>query len=179
MIEKTCAFTGHRPKSFPWKYDEAARDCVLLKEILTAQIMALMNRGVTDFLSGMALGVDLWSAQIVLDLREKNPALNLYCILPCENQEVKWPASMQEQYRSILEQANDVVYVGREYNRKCMLKRNRYLVDHASILLAVYNGVWRSGTGATIRYAQKLGREICIIDPVTWNIVCNYESTGR
>lgn len=179
MIEKACAFTGHRPKSFPWKYDEAARDCVLLKEILTAQIMALTNRGVTDFLSGMALGVDLWSAQIVLDLREKNPALNLYCILPCENQEVKWPASMQEQYRSILEQANDVVYVGREYNRKCMLKRNRYLVDHASILLAVYNGVWRSGTGATIRYAQKLGREICIIDPVTRNIVCNYESTGR
>ena len=179
MLEKTCAFTGHRPKSFPWKYDEAARDCVLLKKVLTAQIIALTNRGVTDFLSGMALGVDLWSAQIVLDLREKNPALNLYCILPCENQEVKWSAPMQEQYRSILGQANDVVYVDRAYNRECMLKRNHYLVDHASILLAVYNGVRRSGTGATVRYAQKLGREIYIINPVTRNIICNYESTGR
>ena len=29
-----CAFTGHRPKSFPWKYNEADRECVLLKEVL-------------------------------------------------------------------------------------------------------------------------------------------------
>lgn len=72
MNEKTCAFTGHRPKSFPWKYDETARDCVLLKEVLGTQIAMLAEEGITDFLSGMALGVDLWSAQIVLGLQEKN-----------------------------------------------------------------------------------------------------------
>ena len=38
--QNTCAFTGHRPKSFPWKYNEAARECVLLKEALSAQITA-------------------------------------------------------------------------------------------------------------------------------------------
>lgn len=54
MIETTCAFTGHRPKSFPWKYNETAPDCVLLKEVLAEQIKALADRGVTDFLSGMA-----------------------------------------------------------------------------------------------------------------------------
>ena len=69
MMETTCAFTGHRPKSFPWKYNEAARECVLLKETLAAQITALAEQGVTDYLSGMALGTDLWSAQIVLDLQ--------------------------------------------------------------------------------------------------------------
>jgi len=46
-----------------------------------------------------------------------------------------------------------------------MLKRNRYLVDHSSILLAVYNGTYQSGTGMTVRYAQRLKREIIIIDP--------------
>ena len=163
---KVCAFTGHRPKSFPWGYEESARDCLLLKEVLEAQITALADQGVTDFLSGMAQGVDLWSSQIVLDLQKKNPALKLHCVLPCKGQESKWTASAQERYRSILAQANEVVYVGQEYNRDCMLKRNRYLVDHSSILLAVYNGTWRSGTGATVRYAQKLKREIIIIDPV-------------
>lgn len=157
---------GHRPKSFPWGYEESARDCLLLKEVLEAQITALAEQGVTDFLSGMAQGVDLWSSQIVLDLQKKNPALKLHCVLPCKGQESKWTASAQERYRSILTQANEVVYVGQEYNRDCMLKRNRYLVDHSSILLAVYNGTWRSGTGATVRYAQKLKREIIIIDPV-------------
>ena len=137
-----------------------------MKEVLEAQITALAEQGVTDFLSGMAQGVDLWSSQIVLDLQKKNPALKLHCVLPCKGQESKWTASAQERYRSILAQANEVIYVGQEYNRDCMLKRNRYLVDHSSILLAVYNGTWRSGTGATVRYAQKLKREIIIIDPV-------------
>ena len=75
MEEFTCAFTGHRPKSSPWKYNESAPDCVLLKEVLAAQIKMLADRGVTDFFSGMAQGVDIWSSQIVLDLQKKNPAL--------------------------------------------------------------------------------------------------------
>lgn len=167
MTTITCAFTGHRPKSFPWKHDETASDCVLLKEVLAAQITTLTDRGVTDFFSGMAQGVDLWSSQIVLDLQTKNPALKLHCVLPCKGQENKWTASAQESYRSILAQANEIIYVSQEYSRDCMLERNRWLVDHSSILLAVYNGTYRSGTGMTIRYAQKLGREVIIIDPVS------------
>lgn len=73
----------------------------------------------------------------------------------------------RERYHSILRQADDIVYVGREYSGACMRKRNYYLVDHSSILLAVYNGSHRSGTGMTVRYAQKLGREIIVIDPIT------------
>ena len=171
MIEAACAFTGHRPKSFPWGYDENAPSCVLLKEVLASQISALAEQGVTDFLSGMAQGVDLWCAQIVLDLRKTNPALKLHAILPCEGQERKWTASAQEHYRSILAQANEVIYVGQEYSRNCMLKRNRYLVDHSSILLAVYNGTWLSGTGATVRYARQLGRSIYILNPISRMII--------
>lgn len=177
MAEVTCAFTGHRPKSFPWGYNESAPGCVLLKEVLTAQISALAEQGVTDWLSGMAQGVDLWCAQIVLDMRKKNPALKLHAILPCEGQESKWSAAAQALYRSILEQADEVVYVNREYSANCMLERNRYMVDRASILLAVYNGAYRSGTGMTMRYAQKLGREIIVIDPISRNI--SYQGSGH
>ena len=171
MIEAACAFTGHRPKSFPWGYDENAPSCVLLKEVLASQISALAEQGVTDFLSGMAQGVDLSCAQIVLDLRKTNPALKLHAILPCEGQERKWTASAQEHYRSILAQANEVIYVGQEYSRDSMLERNRYLVDHSSILLAVYNGTWLSGTGATVRYARQLGRSIYILNPISRMII--------
>lgn len=170
MIEAACAFTGHRPKSFPWGYDENAPSCVLLKEVLASQISALAEQGVTDFLSGMAQGVDLWCAQIVLELRKKNPVLRLHCILPCERRESKWTVSAQEHYRSILAQADGIIYVGQEYSQDCMLKRNRYLVEHSTILLAFYNGSRRSGTGATVRYAQQVGREIIFIDPVPQHI---------
>ena len=167
MKKIACAFTGHRPKSFPWKYDESATDCVLLKEVLAAQINVLADRGVTDFLSGMAQGTDLWCSEIILSLKKKNPALRLHCILPCTNQESSWKAPVQEQYHTILRQANEVVYVSRTYHSGCMLERNRYLVEHSSILLGVYNGTRRSGTGATLHYAQQRGREIIIIDPVS------------
>ena len=51
-----------------------------------------------------------------------------------------------------------------------MLDRNRFLIEHASVVLAVFNGVRRSGTGATVNYARKMGREIIVIDPTTLNI---------
>jgi predicted Rossmann fold nucleotide-binding protein DprA/Smf involved in DNA uptake len=70
-----------------------------------------------------------------------------------------------------LTQANEVVYVGQEYSRDCMLERNRWLVEYSSILLAVYNGTLRSGTGATVRYALKQGREVIVIDPISRNIL--------
>lgn len=177
MTEIACAFTGHRPKSFPWKNNETDPGCVLLKEVLAEQIKLLADRGVTDWLSGMAQGVDFWVAEIVLGLKEKNPALRLHCILPYEGQEHKWPSSERERYYSILRQADEVIYVNREYHNGCMLERNRYLVEHSSVLLAVYNGTYRSGTGMTVRYAKRLGREVIVIEPVSRSVIC--EKTER
>lgn len=166
-LRTTCAFTGHRPHKFPWKGNEADLRCVDLKEALAEQIKRLANQGVTDWLTGMAMGTDIWAAEIVLALKKEIPVLKLHCILPCTGQENQWPVSEQERYRSILAQADDIFQVGREYGADSMLKRNCYLVDHSSVLLAVYNGTYRSGTGMTVRYAQRLGREIIVIDPNT------------
>ena len=69
----SCAFTGHRPNKFPWRYDETDSRCVALKRAMTEQITALARAGVTDFYSGGADGTDCWASLIVLALREKNP----------------------------------------------------------------------------------------------------------
>jgi len=40
------------------------------------------------------------------------------------------------------------------------MKRNRYMVDNSGLVIACYNenpADFRSGTGATVRYAQKNG----------------------
>ncbi len=168
LIEKCCAFTGHRPKKFPWGYDEADTRCIALKKALAEQIVKLVDAGYTDFFSGMAEGADIWAALAVLALKKENSTLKLHCVLPCEGQADKWSASARELYFSILEQADFVVYVSREYSKDCMLKRNRYLVDHAACLLAIYNGEWRGGTAMTVRYARKLKREVIILDSNIW-----------
>ncbi len=163
----SCAFTGHRPHKFPWKDNEADPRCIALKETLAEQIATLAGAGVTEYFTGGADGVDCWAAEIVLTMREKNPALKLRCVLPHEGQADRWSDSAQERYHSILERVDSVDYVSRQYYDGCMIDRNHRLVESAGLLLAVFNGVRRSGTGATVNYARKMGKEIIVIDPIT------------
>ena len=158
-LNKVCAFTGHRPNKLPWRYDETDSRCVALKAVLTEQIGLLAGTGYTQFLSGMAEATDTWSALSVLSLREKNPAIKLHCILPCTAQAEKWSASSRELYRSILERADSVVYVSRDYHKNCMLERNRFMVDASSLLICYFDGR-PGGTAQTVRMAEQSGLEI-------------------
>ena len=164
------AFTGHRPHKLPWKDNEDDPRCLALKKVLTEQITLLAEAGRTVFFSGMAEGTDHYCAQAVLTLREKNPALRLHCLLPHEGQEVRWSDTAQERYHAILKQADFIEYVSRGYYDGCMIDRNHRLVESAGLLLAVYGGARRSGTGSTVNYARKLSREIVLIDPITRRI---------
>ena len=177
MAITSCAFTGHRPHRFPWKENEDDSRCIALKKTLAEQITALAKAGVTRYYSGGADGTDCWAALIVLALREKNPALTLHCILPHEGQADKWSDSAQERYHSILKQADSVEYVSRAYYDGCMIDRNHRLVESAGLLLAVYNGTRRSGTGSTVNYARKIGREIIVIDPIT-RLISQWETSS-
>ena len=141
-----------------------------LKTILREQIIALSKTGVTDYFTGGAAGVDCWAALMVLEQQEKNPALKIHCILPYMGQADEWSGSAREQYQAILKQADSVDYMSRDYYDGCMIDRNHRLVESAGLLLAVYNGVRRSGTGATVNYARKMGREIIVINPLTLSV---------
>ena len=127
----------------------------------------------------MALATDQWAAAFVLKLREENPALKLHCILPCKSQADEWTDSERESYHAILAEADSIVYVSRANSRDCMLVRNRFMIDHASLVLAVYNGEKRGGTAATVRYARKLGREILILHPVTLETIHEHGRSGN
>ena len=82
-MRNTCAFTGHRPEKLPWRRGETDEGCKRLKRALYNQIVRYANAGVTDYLSGMAEGVDTWAAQSVLLLRRQSSSIRLHCILLC------------------------------------------------------------------------------------------------
>lgn len=167
MKEKTCAFTGHRPQKLPFGLSEEDARCTALKEELRKQTFNLIeNENVTHFISGMALGTDLMAAEIVLDLKVSYPGITLESAIPCETQAVKWTVSQRERYYDIAAQCDKETMLQSHYTPDCMDKRNRYMVDHADFILAVWNGK-PSGTGRTVTYARGKNRTVIVIDPVS------------
>ena len=163
-MENTCAFTGHRPQSLLWKFNENDERCIKVKEKLEHLIRGLIEKyGVTHFISGMAQGIDLYAAEIVIKLKEEYPVL-LECAIPCDTQTNGWSLPEVSRYEKILSLADKVTYVSHQYTKECMMKRNKYMVDNALYLIAVWNGQG-SGTGNTVRYAKGKDRKIIIIDP--------------
>lgn len=170
MREKTCAFTGHRPSGFSFGSDEKHPDCVRLQEMLFSLVLRLSQSGVTRFISGMAKGTDLWAAKQVLRLREENPQIKLIAAVPCAGQAGRWNAKDRETYADILDRADEVVTLSESYTPGCMMQRNRWMVDHAEVLVAVCNGSEKGGTANTLRYAEKQKRRIYWIDPQSFTV---------
>ena len=167
-----CAFTGHRPTRFSFKHDETHPACIELKKVLAEQIDFLYRQDVTDFYTGCALGIDLWAGEAVLTLMEQHPEIKLHCVVPFAAQDQKWTPEQQARYYALLDRSSDVFLVQEKYSKDCYYIRNRYLVDHADIVLAVYdmNANKRSGTGYTVHYAQAQGKTIIAIDPDDFHV---------
>lgn len=112
---------------------------------------------VTTFLAGGALGFDTIAAQEVLRARgERFPHLRLELVLPYVGQETNWSQRDAAIYRTMLRQADLVVYIAGQYTQGCMFQRNRYLVDHSAYCLC-YQVRKRGGTAYTVRYAENQG----------------------
>ena len=111
----------------------------------------------------MARGVDIWAAEIVLNLRKKNKDLHLICASPYEGFESRWSQDWQKRYKKIIKKSDYVKYVSPEYSPACFQIRNEYMVDHSNLLIAVYNGE-AGGTRNTINYAKKKDIEIIVVE---------------
>jgi uncharacterized phage-like protein YoqJ len=148
-IEEICFFTGHR--LLP---DEAR-----IQKILQREIIRLARQGVTHFMAGGALGFDMLCARTVLEMKSSY-GLKLILAIPCHRQDKNWTVEQRFYYKRLLEQCDECHYVSTgEYTQDCMKKRNQYMVDHSKYGIAYYVNP-HSGTGQTMRYAQKMKRQV-------------------
>ena len=148
----SCCFTGHRPEKLI-RTEEA------IKAGLEAAIDQAISDGYTTFITGMAQGVDIWAGQMVLRRREQDARLRLVAALAYPHGEKRWPAAWKRQYAQLLASADEVVTLSPAYHKACYQKRDEWMVDHASRVIAVYDGV-AGGTRNTMEYAEKCGVEV-------------------
>ena len=163
--EATCCFTGHRPDKLPWGFDEQDPRCLALKHSLTRELESLYRRGFRHFISGMALGCDLYFAEAALALREDHPDLTVEGAVPCPAQADRWPEDQRRRWRDILARCDLETVTQQNYDRFCMFRRDRYMVDRAAAILAVFDGT-PGGTQYTLNYAMEQKLEILLLDPL-------------
>ena len=174
----TVAFTGHRT------YDGQAAAA------LRATVGELYARGFRTFLCGMAMGFDLAAAEAVLACRDSQtasvfspavasvsaffpephsphmpmPGLRLVAVIPFRGQESRFPAVDRERFRRVLAAADHSVTLSPSYHAGCYAVRNNYLVEHAALLVAWYDGS-PGGTHYTVRRALVRGLEFINLHP--------------
>lgn len=165
MREKTVCFSGHRPEKLPGKGESSDRRTKIIKSLLYFKIFKAVEDGYEYFISGLARGVDLWVAMIVLELKTRYPQVKLVGVKPNAGHGSNFSGEDKYMLNYILSRADEVVCTSEEYCYSCYRIRNEYMVDRASRLIAVLNN-YASGTGQTVKYARKKGLETEIIDTV-------------
>ena len=162
----TCCFTGHRPG----KLDVPEAE---VRAWLGEQARFALRDGYTTFITGCAMGVDIWAGEAVLELKAQNPAVRLVAAVPWPGMADRWDREWRDRYRELLRRADEVVTVSGHYHRYVYLMRNTWMVDRSSRLIAWYNGL-RGGTGNTVRYAEMRGLEV-----VRWEMPDPLEGVRR
>lgn len=147
----TCCFTGHR------KLPKYRIEGIVKR--LDQEVNNLIHQGVTDFVSGGAIGFDLVAASLIIAKREMGKSIRLVFALPCPNYNARWAERENQLLSALLGEADEVVYVSDEYNDDCMKLRNEYMVNRsAHCICALLHQ--RSGTSQTVNFARNNGLNV-------------------
>ena len=112
-----------------------------------------------------AWGVDFYACEAVLLLRRDYPDVTVEAAIPCPSQPEGWPEAERARWQSLVDRCDYETVVQDHYDAGCMQRRNRYMVDHAAMLIAVHDGQ-PGGTRRTIEYAMRRRLDVVILPPV-------------
>jgi len=168
-----CCFSGHRP-------EKLSADEGTVKAWLNERIDQAIADGYRTFITGMAMGVDIWAGQVVIEKKSTCPDLHLIAAVPWNGFSSRWNESWRAQYESLLKAADYVVHLRESYEDNVFRVRNQWMVDHSNRLIAYFNGE-PGGTLSTIDYALASKIEVCaggIIPDFTTYVAYDLETTG-
>ena len=149
---RRCCFTGHRPFKLGIPEEEA-------KALLEAATDEAIKDGYTDFFSGMADGIDIWAAEIIIKKKRENPDIKLICVLPYAGTGERRSYAKRSEFDQVIKNADEVVVISPKYTTYCFFERNKYMTDRSSRIIAAFNGA-AGGTKYTVDYALEKGLEV-------------------
>ena len=160
------AFSGHRPHRLP----DGKKQLSELEDRIEHELHRLHKLGYDTVLCGMAEGADLLCYEAILSyntFRPDHEKIRMHCVLPYMTFPER-PSFMNRNDANLdSASADQVTVISPTYQPGCFHKRNRFMVDSADILLALYDGRSFGGTAYTMKYARQKGKEVIILHPFT------------
>ena len=164
MVNRIVTVTGHRPKYLKDGYSQTTTDILLN---LSYNWLAKEQPNLVYI--GMAIGWDICCAKSCKALY-----IPFVAAIPFRNQDAKWSAKQQLEYRKLLTYAKKVVYVDELsntsylvknnkpgfYNPYKLLLRNNWMIDQCTEVLALCNNTPSGGTYQAVKYAESKGLTI-------------------
>ena len=86
--------------------------------------------------------------------KDRFPDLRLIAAVPYPAFPDTWEITWQDQYHALLEKADFVKVISPEYHPDVYDLRNRWMIDHSAMVIAVSNGQ-PGGTRNTLAYARE------------------------
>lgn len=151
-----CCFTGHRPEKLAVPEERLAA-------LLEAEIKKAIDQQFTTFITGMAKGVDLVAAEIVLRLRERDSRMKLIAALPYPDFGLHWSGAWTERFQAVLSAADLKRCICPRFSYNAYQARNEWMVNHSGLVIAVFGGE-KGGTKNTLDFAEKKRVPCVIID---------------
>jgi len=151
------AFTGHRPNKLGgFKIPNPIYN--FINDEITRTLTDLKPKKV---ITGMALGVDQWAAEVCIKL-----GVPFVAAVPFRGQELYWPEESRKRYFELLEHADSIEYVSPGgYAAWKMQVRNQWMVDNCDVLIAIFDGT-PGGTKNCFDYAIANSKKIIRINPL-------------
>lgn len=149
----TCCFAGYRPHRYDFSLLGNDPQYLKLVNNITETTKKSYSEGYRNFIFGGAMGFDLLSAEIVINLRDQLPELKVICMLPFENQAKRFSKPWLDKYRFVLENCDRITYTSAEYTVNCCSERSEKMLNSSSRLITYFDGK-DGGTARSVALAQ-------------------------
>ena len=136
-MKRTICFDGPIYDHLDYAKDESSLECQKIKKALSEKIDSLIKEGECVFMSGVRRGIEMWTAEIVLDKMELYPNASLICVCPYEEQPTHWNENHRERYFTIHQLCSKLVMLNRYYERDSYQKLDNYLLEHCDTVISV------------------------------------------
>ncbi|MDY5060841.1 DUF1273 domain-containing protein [Staphylococcus simulans] len=137
---KTAYVTGYKSYELNIFKDDAP-EVKYLKLFLKNKLQNLVEEGLEWVLIQGQLGIEMWTAEVVLDLQQEYPELKLGVITPFQNHTERWNEQNQLKYQQIIEGADfhDSVHHA-PYEGPFQFKQtDQFILDHTDMTVLIYD----------------------------------------